>query len=115
MKIIRLATATLSCALAFGALAPVASYADTMSDCSSADAGMMKAVNSGDTSMMKASGDVDKDFASAMMSMHSSGVAVAKVEVKCGKDAKAKEVAQKYLDDSNAHTAELRAILGGGH
>ncbi|MFY9779712.1 MAG: DUF305 domain-containing protein [Candidatus Baltobacteraceae bacterium] len=116
MKTFWLATAAFAGALAFGTLAPVASYADSMSgDCSSADSGLMKAMQSGDSSMLKTSGDVDKDFASAMMSVHSSGVALAKVEVKCGKDAKAKAMARKYLDDSDAEAAELRALLLGGH
>jgi uncharacterized protein (DUF305 family) len=114
MKFIWLATATL--AFSFGALAPVASYADTTpGDCSSAGAGMTKAMQSGDMTMMKATGDVDKDFASGMMAMHNSGVAMAKVEVKCGKDAKAKAMAQKVLDDANASAAEIRSLLVGGH
>ncbi|MGP6156789.1 MAG: DUF305 domain-containing protein [Vulcanimicrobiaceae bacterium] len=116
MKTSWFAAAMFASALALVALAPVASFADTMSgDCSSADSGMMKAMQSGDASMMKPTGDVDKDFAAAMMSMHTSGTAVAKIEVKCGKDAKAKAMAQKFIEDANASNAELREILGGGH
>ena len=107
--------ATLAAALAFGLLAPAASDADTMSgDCSSADSSLMQAMHGGD-SMMKTSGNVDHDFASAMMSMDDSGVALAKIETKCGKDPKAKAMAQKYLDKSNREQAELRALLLTGH
>ena len=95
-------------------LAPTATYADTMTtDCSTADTSMMKAMP--DSSAMKTSGNVDTDFAASVMALKKSAMSMAKVEVKCGNDVKAKAAAQKILDQDAASTAQLRAILGGGH
>jgi uncharacterized protein (DUF305 family) len=118
MKMIWLAAAALPGVFAFGTIAPVATAAaDTMmsSNCSSADSSMVTAMQSGDTSMMKASGDVDKDFAGGMMAITKSGTAMAKLEIKCGKNAKAKAMAQRYITQSTPEMTQLNELLGGGH
>jgi uncharacterized protein (DUF305 family) len=93
-----------------------ASAADSMTgppamDCSKADA-MMMAPHT-DTAMpaMKPTGDVDKDFAQAMMAQHRAMVAMAKAEMTCGKDAKAKAAAQKQLDQAMADDEILHDLL----
>ena len=81
-------------------------------DCSKADSTMMEP----DTSMqsMKPTGDIDKDFAQMMMAHNKKMMAMARTEVACGKDPKAKAMAQKALDQANANARSLRLLLGGG-
>jgi uncharacterized protein (DUF305 family) len=105
---------TLSLAGAFCLLAPAAAYADTTPvDCSTADTAIMKDMP--DSSAMKSTGNVDMDFATSMMALKQSAMSMAKIEMQCGKNAKAKTAAKKMLDQDSAGSAELREIVGGGH
>ncbi len=104
---------TLAAGVALCAAQPlIARAADSMggammaSDCKTADSAMMK-MTMPDSMMMKASGHMDKDFAGAMMAHEKAMVAMAKMEVKCGKNAKAKAAAQKFLDES----ADFMSVL----
>ena len=48
---------------------------------------------------MKMTGDVDHDFVAAMRKHHEDGIAMAKIALASGKDATAREFAQKIIDD----------------
>jgi hypothetical protein len=106
--------------LALGALQSPSVYADDamkpdamMIDCSTANDHLMKMMSpsSGDTSMMKPEASVDKNFMMATHAMMSNGMMMAKIELKCGKDEKAKAEAQKLLDSMASATAEEMEIL----
>ena len=60
---------------------------------------------------MKPTGNVDADFARTMMMHDKMMMAMAKVEVACGKDAKAKALAQKQLDQATADDAILQQVM----
>lgn len=85
-------------------------------DCSKAGAMMDASMMPGamhDSSMpeMKPTGNTDKDYAS-MMLMHSAPMTkMLKMEIACGKDPKAKALAQKQLDQANADNQILHDIL----
>jgi hypothetical protein len=106
--------------LALGALPCTSVYADDamksdpmMMDCSTANDHMMKMMSpsSTDMSMMKPDASVDKNFMMASHAMMSNSMMMAKIEIKCGKDAKAKAEAQKMLDSMTAATAEEMELL----
>jgi len=84
-----------------------------MMDCSTANDHLMKMTSpsSADMSMMKPDASVDKNFVMATHAMMSNGMMMAKIELKCGKDPKAKAEAQKLLDQMAAGTAEEMEIL----
>ena len=56
---------------------------------------------------MKMTGDVDPDFAMMMKHHHQSGVDMARVQVRDGKDPEMKEQAQKIIDAQTKEIAEL--------
>jgi uncharacterized protein (DUF305 family) len=68
-------------------------------DCSQADAMMQRGMMASPQSSAKPSstGDVDKDFVTAMVAQHRAAMAMASVEVKCGKNANIRAAAQKAL------------------
>jgi hypothetical protein len=84
-----------------------------MMDCSTANDHLMKMMSpsSSDMSMMKPDASVDKNFMMATHAMMMNNMMMAKIEVKCGKDPKAKAEAQKLLDQMTAATAEEMEIL----
>lgn len=58
---------------------------------------------------MRMTGDVDRDFASMMAEHHRQAIAMARIELEHGKDAKLREQAQKIIDDSQKDLAVLEA------
>jgi hypothetical protein len=100
-------TLALAALLAVGATAALAQAANTMAggggamtNCATADASMMKMMHDmgGKAMDMKSSGDVDKDFKASAMAMSSEMAAMSKMEMSCGKAAKAKAAATMMMD-----------------
>ena len=60
---------------------------------------------------MKMTGDADHDFAMMMTSHHKSGVEMAEIELKHGKDPKMKEMARKIIDAQKKEIAEFEAWM----
>lgn len=56
---------------------------------------------------MKLSGDMDHDFATMMRQHHQQGINMAEQELRHGKDAKMKEMAQKIMDSQKKEVAEF--------
>ncbi len=56
---------------------------------------------------MKPTGDMDRDFASLMRHHHEQGVRMAEYEIKHGKDAKMREMAQKMMESQKKEIAEF--------
>ena len=56
---------------------------------------------------MKPSGNVDHDFAMMMRLHHQQAIEMAQHELKHGKDAKMRQMAQKIVDDQKKEIAEL--------
>ncbi|MGH7729199.1 MAG: hypothetical protein ACREM2_10495 [Vulcanimicrobiaceae bacterium] len=78
--------------------------------CANADSMMMHGTSGGSMSMMKPSGNVDKDF-TAMAMMHEHAIAdMAKLEMECGKDAKAKAEAKALLGQTDDQMKVLLQI-----
>ena len=120
---------TLAAALSPFGVAPA--IADTMAphdampghamsaDCSKADAMMAPHEMSGHMSgehamagdhMMKATGDVDKDFASAMSAHMPGAMAMAKMEAKCGKNPAEMKAAADLVNALEAFDKQLDII-----
>ena len=81
-----------------------AAYADEASSQAymAADKKMMDAMMS-----MKPSGDADKDFAMMMIPHHQGAIDMAEVELKYGKDAELKKMAQKIIDAQRKEIKEF--------
>lgn len=60
---------------------------------------------------MKMTGDTDKDFATMMKMHHQSGVDMAKIEVKNGKDPEMKKMAQKIIDSQQEEIKQFETWL----
>lgn len=60
-----------------------------------------------DMHSMQMTGDVDKDFAMMMKHHHQSGVEMAQIQVREGKDPELKKQAQKIIDGQTKEMAEL--------
>jgi uncharacterized protein (DUF305 family) len=75
---------------------------------------MMESMNQGMEKMksMPMSGDTDKDFATMMRMHHQNGIAMAEAELKSGKDAKMKSMAQKIIDSQRKEIKEFDEWLG---
>jgi len=110
-------------AVALGALQCGSAYDDEAmksgsmmsTDCSTANDQMMKmampTAMSGDAmSAPKPDASVDKHFMAAMHDAMEHQMALAKLEVKCGKDPKAKSEAQKLIDMLSDYTKEAMQI-----
>jgi len=117
-RMFRTALVALSAALPLLATSATTSLADTMkggsmmsADCKSADAMMMKTPHSDSMMAMKPSGNTDQDFAHMMMLHESAMMAMAKIELKCAKDAKTKQMAQREIDRLNQIKADLDLVL----
>ena len=76
--------------------------------CGSADA--MMAAHAA-PKMPRATGNVDKDFASAMMAQTQAMMALAHVEMECGKSARGKAAAQAFLDEEKQRLETIKLIL----
>jgi uncharacterized protein (DUF305 family) len=61
---------------------------------------------------MQASGDVDKDFATMMAAHHDMAIKMVDVELKSGKNAELKAMAQKMKEDQTKEKAELLKLAG---
>ena len=66
---------------------------------------MMKA--SAEMKSMRMTGDVDRDFVTAMKQHHQDGIEMAKIVLQHGTDPKAKEIAQRIVDGQKKELAEL--------
>ena len=60
---------------------------------------------------MQMIGDVDKDFATMMISHHEDGISMAKLEVKNGMADKLKQMAKKGIADQQKDISELKSFL----
>ena len=60
---------------------------------------------------MKMSGDTDRDFLTMMRHHHQSGIKMAEAELRHGKSAEAKAMAQKIIDAQTKEIAEIDAQL----
>lgn len=60
---------------------------------------MMKGMQ--DMQSMRATGDIDRDFATMMRMHHQQGIEMAREELRLGKDAEMKAMAQKIVDDES--------------
>ena len=60
---------------------------------------------------MKMSGDVDGDFLTMMRHHHQSGIKMAEIEARDGKDPKARELARKIIDGQKKEVAEIDKLL----
>ncbi len=80
-------------------------------DCSKASSLMMQPPS---MPAMTPSGDVDKDFATAMMMRNTAMMNMMKIEMACGKNAKAKALANDMLEDETLNDGFLRQLIGGG-
>ena len=119
MTIKRCLTAA-SLALVLGAFQAGSAFADDMKsgsmmpaiDCSTANDHMMKMVSSpnSDAGMMKADASVDKNFMMSMHMMMESQMMLAKIELKCGKNEKAKAEAQKLLDSMQTYSMQAMDV-----
>ena len=56
-----------------------------------------------------ASGDADKDFASMMIPHHQGAIDMAKIELKYGRDANLRAMAEKMIKDQEKEIADLTA------
>jgi len=77
-------------------------------DCTKASAMMMAPAPE---STMKSMGSVDKDFAQMMMMHNKEGMAMAKIEMACGKDAKEMAMAKAAMEAMEQNDLVLQRIL----
>ena len=63
---------------------------------------------------MTPSGDVDKDFVTAMMVRNTAMMKMMKIEMACGENAKTKALANKMLEEESLNDGFLRQLIGGG-
>ena len=66
-------------------------------------------------SKSKMTGDTDKDFAAMMLIHHQGAIDMAELEVKHGKNAELKAMAQKMIDMQKAEQVELRKHADASH
>lgn len=60
---------------------------------------------------MEMSGDLDRDFVQTMLNHHRHGVEMAQIQLEHGKDAKAKEFAEKVVQQQTKEIKELERWL----
>ena len=60
---------------------------------------------------MKPSGNVDEDFVKMMRQHHQTGIRMAEVQMRQGKDEKAKEMAKKIVESQKEEVKEFDAWL----
>ncbi len=76
-----------------------------------ATVGYKKSMSGMMASMPPFMGDADADFMRQMKVHHGSAIAMAEVELRHGKDAKARALAEKIIGDQRAEIAEIDAWL----
>jgi hypothetical protein len=84
-------------------------------DCSTASAHMMSMMHPAPDARAdtKPSGDADKTYTDAMKMMLEHAAMMAKIEMKCGKNAKAMALAKKMLDEINDDYLTVEAVQTG--
>jgi uncharacterized protein (DUF305 family) len=87
------------------ALSPQASDPAPTKDFKAAHMNMMKNMN------MEFSGDPDADFARSMMKHHQSGIEMAQIEIKHGKNPEMKKMAEKLVEEQGKDNKEFQAFL----
>jgi uncharacterized protein (DUF305 family) len=60
---------------------------------------------------MPMSGDIDRDFLTMMRHHHQSGIRMAEVEMRDGKDSQTRELARKIVDGQKKELAEIDKLL----
>lgn len=60
---------------------------------------------------MKMTGDIDTDFVTAMRQHHQAGIHMAEMDLKGGNDPKARELAQRIIDEQQRDLKEIDAWL----
>lgn len=117
---LRLLSFCLASAFAVGAALPSASAHDEPSKGGAGAGGasmeMHKNMMRGMKEMqgMKMSGNMDHDFAMMMRHHHRQGIEMAQHELKHGKDAKMREMAQKIMDNQKKEIAEFDDWMKSG-
>lgn len=80
-------------------------------DCSKAGSMMMQPPS---MPAITPSGDIDKDFAMAMMMRNNAMMSMMKIEITCGRNAKAKALANEMLEQETLNDGFLRQLISGG-
>ena len=60
---------------------------------------------------MEFTGDADKDFAASMIKHHQGGIEMAKIQLKYGKDAEMRKMAEKLIKEQGEDNKEFAAWL----
>ena len=94
-------------ALAFSAAACAFAASPAFAQHNSAGLHDVMAKNMKEMQSMQMTGDVDKDFAMMMKHHHQSGIEMAQVQVREGKDPELKKQAQKIIDGQKKEIADL--------
>ena len=94
---------TLLAAIATAAVLPTAAFADDKS--SALHQVMSKGMK--EMQSMKMTGDIDRDFATMMKHHHQSGIEMAQVQARNGKDPEMRQQAQKIIESQKKEMAEL--------
>lgn len=91
---------------------PGHSMAPASPDASGSSAGYMDAMHGMNEGMaIKPTGDADRDFAAMMLAHHQGAVAMAKVELRYGKDAKLRRMARTIIAAQEREITVLQAWL----
>jgi len=93
----------LSCAAASALLATVSAGAQDKSS----ELRQMMSKNMQEMQSMKMTGDIDRDFAMMMKHHHQSGIEMARLQARNGKDPEMRQQAQKIMDSQKKEMAEL--------
>jgi uncharacterized protein (DUF305 family) len=107
MQTLSLVLGTAMAVSQLGAALPAAADAMTSPapiDCSKASAMMGKAMPA---TSMDSKMTVDQQYASAMMAGNKAQISMAKIELQCGKDGKARAMAKKMLDSAMSEQPDL--------
>lgn len=102
------AAAGLAIALSAGAPGKADTAMSAPIDCTKAPAMLMAPAPEATTTSM---GSVDKDFAEMMMIHNKQGMAMAKIEMACGKDAKEMAMAKAAMEAMEQNDLVLQRIL----
>jgi hypothetical protein len=96
-----------------GAMNGGAMSGHAMVDCANSHATMTTLMNpsQGPFSAMSGTATLDQNYGSSQLQIAKLQAALAKIELACGKDAKAKVAAQKALDEANAMQLQLDAMM----
>lgn len=87
------------------AMSPQSNDPASTKDLKSAHVNMMKNMN------MEFSGDPDADFARSMMKHHQAGIEMAQIQLKHGKNAEMRKMAEKLIKEQGKDNEEFQAFL----